>query len=67
MTLKNIALEPELFARMREEAAAEGRTSDELANRAAQRYVALRRLDRLQRDGQQRAQELGSPRKTFRP
>ena len=59
MTPKNIALEPELFARITEEAAAEGRTSDELANEAAQRYLALRRLDRLQRYGQKRAQELG--------
>jgi hypothetical protein len=59
MTPKNIALEPELFARMTEEAAAEGRTSDELANEAAQRYLALRRLDRLQRYGLNRAQELG--------
>jgi hypothetical protein len=59
MTPKNIALEPELFARMTEEAAAEGRTSDELANEAAQRYLALRRLDRLQRYGQERAEALG--------
>ena len=59
MTPKNIAIEPELFDRMTEEAAAEGKTADELANEATKRYLAIRRLDRLQRYGQKRAEELG--------
>jgi hypothetical protein len=56
---KNVAIVPELFARITEEAAAEGRTTDEIANEAAKRYLALRRLDKLQRYGQKRAEELG--------
>jgi hypothetical protein len=59
MTPKNVAIEPELFARITEEAAAEGTTADQIANEATKRYVALRRLDRLQRYGQKRAEELG--------
>src|SRR3954452_8270716 len=59
MTPKNVAIEPGLFERMAEEAAAEGKTADELANEAATRYLALRRLDRLRRYGQRRAEELG--------
>ncbi|MEO7272533.1 MAG: hypothetical protein ABIX28_11205 [Vicinamibacterales bacterium] len=59
MTPKNIAIEPALFDRMTEEAAAQGKTADELANEATKRYLALRRLDRLQRYGQKRAAELG--------
>ena len=58
MTPKNVAIEPELFARVTEEAAAEGTTADEIANEATKRYLALRRLDRLQRYGQKRAEEL---------
>ena len=56
---KNVAIEPELFERISEEAAAEGKTADELANEAAKRFMALRRLDKLQRYGQQRAADLG--------
>ena len=59
MTPKNVAIEPELFARISEEAAAEGTTADQIANEATKRYLALRRLDRLQRYGQKRAEELG--------
>ena len=59
MTPKNIAIEPELFARVTEEAATEGTTADEIANEAMKRYLALRRLDRLQRYGQKRAEDLG--------
>ena len=59
MTPKNIAIDPELFARVTEEAAAEGTTADEIANEAMKRYLPLRRLDRLQRHGQKRAEELG--------
>jgi hypothetical protein len=59
VTPKNIAIEPELFARVTEEAVAEGTTADEIANEAMTRYLAVRRLDRLQRYGQKRAEELG--------
>ena len=59
MTPKNVAISPELFARITEEAAAEGTTADQIANEATKRYLALRRLDRLQRYGQKRAEELG--------
>lgn len=59
MTPKNVAIEPELFARITEQAAAEGTTADQIANEATKRYLALRRLDRLQRYGQKRAEELG--------
>ena len=59
MTAKNVTISPELFARVTEEAAAEGTTADEIANEAMKRYLALRRLDRLQRYGQKRAEELG--------
>ena len=59
MTPKNVAIEPELFARITEEAAAEGTTADQIANEATKRYLAVRRLDRLQRYGRKRAEELG--------
>ena len=59
MTPKNVAIEPELFARVTEEAAAEGTTADQIANEATKRYLAVRRLDRLQRYGQKRAEGLG--------
>ena len=59
MTPKNVAIEPELFARITEEAAAEGSTADQIANEATKRYLALRRLDRLHSYGQKRAEELG--------
>jgi hypothetical protein len=36
-----------------------GTTADEIANEATKRYLAVRRLDRLQRYGQKRAEELG--------
>ena len=58
MTPKNVAIEPALFARITEEAAAEGTTADQIANEATKRYLALRRLDRLQRYGHKRAEEL---------
>jgi aldehyde:ferredoxin oxidoreductase len=59
MTTRNVTISPELFARVTEEAAAEGTTADEIANEAMKRYLAVRRLDRLQRYGQKRAEELG--------
>ena len=59
MTPKNIAIEPELFARITEEAVAGGTTADEIANEAVKRYLAVRRVDRLQRYGHKRAEELG--------
>ena len=59
MTPKNIAIEPELFARVTKQAVAEGTTADEIANEAMKRYLAVRRVDRLQRYGHKRAEELG--------
>ncbi|RPI51189.1 MAG: hypothetical protein EHM55_19540 [Acidobacteria bacterium] len=59
MTAKNATISPELFARVTEEAAAEGTTADEIANEAMKRYLAIRRVDRLQRCGHKRAEELG--------
>jgi hypothetical protein len=56
---KNVALEPDLFARVTEEAQAEGKTADEIANEATKRYLALRGLQKLQGYGQRRAEELG--------
>ena len=56
---KNVTISPELFARVTEEAAAEGTTADEIANEAMKRYLAVRRVDRLQRYGHKRAEELG--------
>ena len=48
---KNVAIEPELFERISEEAKAEGKTPDEIANEATRRYLALRRLQKLQQYG----------------
>jgi hypothetical protein len=56
---KNVALEPDLFARITEEAAAAGTTADDIANEATKRYLALRGLQKLQQYGQRRAEELG--------
>ena len=56
---KNIALEPELFNRVSEEARKDGVAPDDLANEAMKRFLALRRLDSLQRYGKRRADELG--------
>jgi hypothetical protein len=55
---KNVAIEPELFERISEEAKAEGKTTDEIANEATRRYLAVRRLQKLQQYGQRRAEEL---------
>lgn len=51
---KNVAIEPELFDRIAEEAEAEGKTADDLANEAARRYMARRWLDRTRRDAEAR-------------
>jgi len=56
---ENVALDPDLLARMTDEARKEGRTPDDLANEAAKRFLALRSLQSLQDYGQQRAKELG--------
>lgn len=56
---KNVALEPDVFARVTAEAEKLGRTPDALANEATKRFLALRRLQDLQRYGRQRAAELG--------
>jgi hypothetical protein len=47
---KNVAIEPELFDRIAEEAAAEGKTADDFANEAARRYMARRWLVRTRRE-----------------
>jgi hypothetical protein len=60
MTAKNVSISPKLFARVTEEAAAEGTTADEIVNEAMKRYLAVRRVDRLQRYGHKRAEELGT-------
>ena len=59
MTAKNVTISAELFARVTEEAAAEGTKADEIANEAMKRYLAVRRFDPLQRYGHKRAEELG--------
>jgi hypothetical protein len=51
---KNVAIEPQLFDRIAEEAAAEGKTADDLANDAARRYMSRRWLDRTKREAQSR-------------
>lgn len=56
---KNVALEPEVFARVAAEAKKQGRTPDALANEATKRFLALRQLQELQEYGRQRAAELG--------
>jgi copper oxidase (laccase) domain-containing protein len=56
---KNVALDPEVFARVAAEAQKEGKTPDELANEAAKRFLASRRLADLQQYGRQRASDLG--------
>ena len=49
---KNVAIEPELFDRIAEEAAAEGKTADDLANEGAWRYMARRWLERTRREAE---------------
>jgi hypothetical protein len=56
---KNVALEPEVFARVAAEAEKQGLTPDALANEATKRFLALRQLQELQQYGRQRAAELG--------
>ncbi len=56
---KNVALEPDVFARVAAEAQKEGKTPDELANEAARRFLASRQLQDLQQYGRQRASDLG--------
>ena len=55
---KNVALEPELFARVKEEARKDGRMPDDLVTEAMKRFLALRQLQDLQQYGRQRATEL---------
>lgn len=56
---KNVALDPEVFAGVAAEAQKEGKTPDDLANEAAKRFLASRRLVDLQQYGRQRASDLG--------
>jgi hypothetical protein len=56
---RTVTLTDELYDRASREALAEGKTTDEIARDALTAYLALRRLERLQEYGQQRADELG--------
>jgi hypothetical protein len=56
---RTVTLSDELYDQASREAAAEGKTTDEIAQDALTAYLALRRLDRLQEYGQRRADELG--------
>ena len=56
---RTVALTDELYDQASREAAAEGKTTDEITQDALTAYLALRRLDRLQEYGQRRAEELG--------
>lgn len=56
---RTITLTDELYDQATREAVVEGKTTDEIARDALTAYLALRRLDRLQDYGQQRADELG--------
>jgi hypothetical protein len=56
---RTVTLTDELYDQASQEARAEGKTTDDIARDALTAYLALRRLDRLQQYGQQRADELG--------
>jgi hypothetical protein len=56
---RTVTLSDELCDQASREAAAEGKTTDEIAQDVLTAYLALRRLDRLQEYGQTRADELG--------
>ena len=54
MTLKNIAVDPELLERAGRVAEAEGKTIDELATEALRRDLARRTFDRIMREAEVR-------------
>jgi len=56
---RTVTLTDELYEQASREAAAEGKTTDEITRDALTAYLAVRRLDRLQQYGQRRADELG--------
>lgn len=56
---RTVTLTGELYDQASREAAAEGKTADEITRDALTAYLALCRLHRLQEYGQQRADELG--------
>jgi hypothetical protein len=56
---RTVTLTDELYDQASREAQAEGKTADEFTREALTAYLAVRRLDRLQAYGQQRADELG--------
>jgi hypothetical protein len=58
-TEKIVPVRAELFDRIEEEAELEGRSTDDLVETALTRYLATARLQRLQRYGASRAQQLG--------
>ncbi len=56
---RTVTLTDDLYDQASREAEAEGKTADEITQDALTAYLALRRVDRLQEYGQQRADELG--------
>ena len=56
---KTVPVNAELFDRIEEEAEREGKTPEELVQEGMTRYLALTRLQRLQRYGATRARDLG--------
>lgn len=56
---RTVTLTDELYDQASQEARVEGKTTDDITRDALTAYLALRRLDRLQQYGQQRADELG--------
>ena len=61
---KNVALEPEVFARVAAGAQKEGRTPDELANEAATRFLTSRRLQTSSSMGGSAPRTWASPKTT---
>lgn len=56
---RTVTLSDELYDQASREAAAEGKTTDEITQDALTEYLAVRRLVRLQDFGQRRADEVG--------
>jgi hypothetical protein len=56
---KRINVDPELFDKLAEEARAENTTTEALARTALQRYLLQRHLQRLQRYGRRKSEEVG--------
>ena len=56
---KTVPVNAELFDRIEEEAQLEGKSVEDFLETAVTRYLAIARLQRLQRYGASRARELG--------